>query len=73
MDRWEMMGTFFISKALFMGDKSAVLSEIEVPNENITEQLERPGGGKSWGVGHPEAILKCGRGGILTRSTIHPE
>lgn len=35
-------GESILTKALFLGDESAVLSEIEVPSENIPEQLERP-------------------------------
>lgn len=51
--------------------ESAVLSEIEVPNGNISEQFKRPKGGKSWGMGgiYPEGLteINCERGGILTR------
>lgn len=70
-------GEEIISKALFMGDESAVFAEIEVPNENIPEPLERPNGDKSWGLGstHPEAPreIKPGRGGILIASTADSE
>lgn len=63
-----MMGKLFISKALFMGDESAVLSEIEVPLQNIPEQFEKPKGGKSQSMGsiHPEVLreIKCERGGF---------
>lgn len=56
-----------------MGDESAASSEIEVPNENIPEPLERPSGGRSRGPGGilPEVLrdIKHERGGILTRST----
>lgn len=51
--------------------ESAVLLEIEVPNGNISEQFERPKGGKSWGMGgiYPEGLteINCESGGILTR------
>lgn len=60
-----------------MGDESAALSGIEVPNENIPEPLGRPSGGRSQGPGgiHPEVLrdIKHERGGILTRSTTDPE
>lgn len=40
--------------------ESAVLLEIEVPNGNISEQFERPKGGKSWGMGGicPEGLTE---------------
>lgn len=47
-----------VAKALFTRDEIAVLSEIEVPNENIPEQFGKPAGGKSWGMGsiYPEGL-----------------
>lgn len=54
-----------------MGYESAILSEIEVPNGNISEQFEKPKGGKSQGMGgiYPEGLreINCERGEILTR------
>lgn len=51
--------------------ESAVFLEIEVSNGNISEQFERPKGGKSWGMGgiYPEGLTEINRerGGILTR------
>lgn len=57
------MGKLFISKALFMGDESGVLSEFEVPLQNIAEQFEKPKGGKSQGMGgiHPEVLRESVR------------
>lgn len=60
-----------------MGNESAVFAEIEVPNENIPEPLERPRGGKLWGMGstYPEVPreIKPGRGGILIGSAADSE
>lgn len=54
-----------------MGNESAVLSEMEVPLQNIPEQSEKPNGGKLQGMGciHPEPLrkIKCERVRILTR------